>query len=76
VNFRDSTGAFLSLGEALPCEPQGVVFPALPAGTLTAFAQAVGGSGALHRSAGVPITVRAGVFPTASSASTLLPMSR
>ncbi len=77
VNFRDSTEAFLypGPGVAVPCEPLSVVFPTLPSGTLTAFAQAVGGSGALYRSAGVPITVRAGVFPTATSPSTLLPMS-
>ena len=77
VNFQDSTEAFLypGAGVAVPCAQLGVVFPTLPSGTLTAFAQAVGGSGALYRSAGVPITVRAGVFPTATGASTLLPMS-
>jgi hypothetical protein len=76
VNFQDSTGTFLypGAGVAVACEQLGVVFPTLPAGTLTAFAQAVGSWGVLYRSAGVPITVRAGVFPTPTSASTLLEM--
>lgn len=77
VNIQDSTEAFLypGAGVAVPCEQLSVVFPTLPAGTLTVFAQAVGGGGALYRSAGTPITVRAGVFPTTTSASTLLPLS-
>jgi len=80
VNFKDATDAFLypGAGVAVPCDQggaMGVVFPTLPAGTLTVFAQAVGGAGALYRSEGMPVTIRAGVFPTASSASTQLPMA-
>lgn len=76
VNFKDSTDTFLypGAGVAVPCDEGSVVFPVLPAGTLTVYAQAVG-PWALYRSEGVSLTVRAGVFPTTASPSTLLSMS-